>query len=113
MIPDFSELPPIPGKQVNQVVFVTGRLLDEGRAEVLRQELARESKSVPFIFASDGERVLFAGLAPAPRSVTSDRTPMMEILGRHVQGIEVVREKTDSLVTVIDHRYDRLLPGVA
>jgi hypothetical protein len=112
MIPDLSEMPPVQDNRMEQVVFVTGRLRDGGNAEALRQELARESKSVPFIFASDSDRVLFAGLAPAPRSATSGRTPMMDILGRHVQGIEVIRDKIESLVAVVDHRYDRLLPSV-
>jgi hypothetical protein len=112
MIPDFSELPPVLGMRIEQVVFVTGRLRDEGNGEILRQELARGSNSVPFLFAFDSDRVLYVGLAPAPATVTAGRTSMMETLGRHVHGIEVVRAKVDSLVAVIDHRYDRLFSNL-
>jgi hypothetical protein len=108
MIPDFSVIPTVRGRRIEQVVFVTGRVRAGVPTGALFQELAHGARAVPFVFAFDPNRVLFAGLAPAPVSVKSGRASFMDALGRHAESIEVVREQIDSLVPVIDHRYDRL-----
>jgi hypothetical protein len=106
LIPDFAEMPPVQGARIEEVVFVTARRRDRSPAKLF-EDLARDSKSTPFLYAFDSKRVLYAGLAPAPRAIRQGRVPMIDVFGMYVEGIEVVREKVGSILTVVDHRYDR------
>lgn len=106
LIPDFAEMPSVRGERIEEVVFVTARRGDRSPAKLF-EDLARESKSTPFLFAYDRERVLFASLAPARPTLRQDRVPIIDVLGKYVEGVEVLREKVGSILTVVDHRYDR------
>ncbi|MGA8274746.1 MAG: hypothetical protein WB789_05720 [Thermoplasmata archaeon] len=109
ILPDLGEIPPVAGERIREIVFVTGLLRPGRSAGALFEETTRESRGVPFLFASDQERVFIAGLAPAPRSVRDGRRGMLETLGKYVEGVEVIRGPIQALVPVIDHRYDRVI----
>jgi hypothetical protein len=104
-IPDFSAIPSVRGQRLRSVVFVTGRLPSGKSGELLFDELREQSQAVPFLFATSLQRVLLAGLAPAPTALRARRTPIMTVLERHLQEIEVIREDLDSLIPVVNHRY--------
>jgi hypothetical protein len=108
LIPDLAEMPRFQSNPLEHVIFVTGQLRPGQSANALFDELLRESRAVPFLFLSDPVRILLAGLGPAPPSLTVGRTPILKVLEKYVQQVEIVRDRINSLVPVVDHRYDRL-----
>jgi hypothetical protein len=109
VLPDFSELPPIQGHRPDRVVFVTGRLRGGGSPMELFSDLRREARVAPFLYVYDDERVLFAGLSPAPPGLSQGRSSVLGVIERFLERIEVVREPLDTLFPLVDHRYDRLV----
>jgi hypothetical protein len=109
VLPDFPEMAPVDGRRIQQVVFVSGKLLPKVRPAMLFEELARLSHAVPFVYAFDQERVILCALAAFAPSVRNRQTGMLSVLQGSAQDIEIVREPLDSMLTVIDHRYDRLV----
>ena len=108
VLPDLAELPEFRGQRIDRVVFITGTLRDGASFPSLRAELHRECGVAPFLAAHDGGRVLLAMLSPAPASARTSR-PVLATLEASLREIEVVREPTDTLYPLIDHRYDRLV----
>ncbi len=109
VLPDFSEIPPIQGHRPDRVVFVTGRLRGGASARELFSDLRRGARVAPFFYVYDGERVLFAGLSPAPPGISQGRSSVLGVIERFLERIEVVREPLDTLFPLVDHRYDRLV----
>jgi len=106
--PVLERLPHVLGREIDYVVFVTGRCQGELSARSLLASLMDRARVFPFLFAYDEERVLFAGLAPirtlpprTPQSVTA-------VLTEHLSRIEIVREPLSTWKTRVPHRYGML-----
>lgn len=112
---DPSRVPPFRGRSAEQIALVTGTLRPEVRPEQLFASLTRECRVYPFLYATDGRRVVLGALgrapsaAATPASSESERRPVLATLQAGLQGIEVVQEPAGQLRIPVDHRYDRLL----
>lgn len=109
---DLERLPPIAGRRIERVVFVTGLPRSGGSGEELLRSLVEEAGVHPFLFARDRRRVLFATLAPLPLAPATPRPSILGLVERRLSNIEIVREPVASLHAVVDHRYDGLLEAV-
>jgi hypothetical protein len=97
----------------DQAVFVFGELLRPGEAPALFHALVSECRVGPFLFVTDGRRVLWGALSgtwfrptvPAP----VPRAPVLPTVEQYMRGIRIVREGLSSLEAAVDHRYERLL----
>jgi hypothetical protein len=113
---DPATLPGFRDWSLGSIVFVHGRLRDGVCPESAFRFLVAEGGVRPFLYVTDGRVVLFAALSPPP--ARPDRTPpearpsVTEGLRRCLEGIEVFREGVDHLVTLTNHRYERLFPSV-
>lgn len=113
IFPNLADIPPIRGYRPQHVVFVTAKPLPDKAPRDLFAELTQLGRSAPFLFVYEWDRVLFATLAPAPGEAIKGRPSMVELLQRFVSKVEVVREPLDSLIPLLNHRYDRLaLPRI-
>jgi hypothetical protein len=115
---DPSRVPPYQGRSADQVVFVSGALRKGQSPEALFMQLTRECRVFPFLYATNGGRMLVAALGRSGSgsgngegpAASVARRPVMPTLSEAMEGIDVVREPANQLRTVVDHRYDRLLP---
>ncbi len=113
---DPSRLPAYQGRAADQVVLVTGTPRAGARPDQLFATLTRESRVFPFLFATGADRWLvgaLGGSAPPPPELQRSRRPVLPTLREYLEGIEIVQEAAAGLRTVVDHRYDRLLPPAA
>ena len=108
LLPDFNEIPPWGGYRPERVVFVTGLVRPEGNPQDLFATITRQARVAPFLFVYDTVRVLLGTMSPVPVHVAAGRPSVVEVLQRHLEKIEVVREPIESLFPAVDHRYDRL-----
>jgi hypothetical protein len=109
---DPQKVPPFQGRSIERVAFVQGELTSPGTENTLFRMLMA-IRVTPFLFASDGSRVLLATLSPAPADPEplSGRPPaILGNLRRFLNGIQIVREPVEALSVVVNHRYDRLFP---
>ncbi|MCI4337308.1 MAG: hypothetical protein L3K18_00815 [Thermoplasmata archaeon] len=110
---DPGSLPSFRGHAADQMVLVSGAWKPGARPEALFRTLTQECRVYPFLYVLDGERAMLGALG---RSVRSDdkavepRRPVLPTLQETLQGIELVQVPVGSLRTLVDHRYDRLLP---
>ena len=108
---DPARVPPFRERGVERLAFVYGELNAGASPAALFRRLAA-MKVLPFLFATDGRRVLFATLSVAPPVGQSEGRPaILANLERYLHSIEILRERVAELVVVIDHRYDRLFPS--
>jgi hypothetical protein len=110
---DPSRLPPYQGRAADQVVLISGTPKPDARPDLLFSTLTRESRVFPFLFAVSPNRWLLGALGssqPPPPEVQRARRPVLPTLRQFLEGIEVIQEPAASFRTVMDHRYDRLLP---
>lgn len=112
---DPARVPPYRGRAADQVTFILGELRAEARPEQLFATLTRECRVFPFLFVTDGQRLLMGALGrtpggPAPAESTEPRRPVMATLQVYLQGIEILAEAASAFRPVVDHRYDRLFP---
>ncbi len=108
---DPGRVPPYQGRTADQVVLVTGTPKAGARPELLFGTLGRECRVYPFLFATSPDRWLLGALGSStPVAETPPRRPVLPTLREHLEGIDIVQEAAASLVSMVDHRYDRLLP---
>ncbi|HKV90597.1 MAG TPA: hypothetical protein VJQ43_05310 [Thermoplasmata archaeon] len=110
---DPARLPPFHGNAADQVVLVSGAWKPGARAELLFRTLTEACRVFPFLYVVDEERALLGALARSgapPERASTSRRPVLATLQESLQGIEMVQVPAISLRTVVDHRYDRLLP---
>lgn len=115
---DPSRVPPYHGRSADQVVLISGSLRKGARPEQLFASLTRECRVFPFLFAThDGRALLGAlgrgaanGRAPTEPS-EADRRPVLPTIQEYLEGIQVLQEPAAMFRTVVDHRYDRVIPG--
>lgn len=117
-----SKVPPFKGRSADQMTFIYGALRDGARPEGLFATLTRDCRVFPFLYASSGGRVLLGALGRAPVSLgqghrdapapdpAESRPSVMAALQGALEGIEVIQESATQLRTLVDHRYDRILP---
>lgn len=106
---DPREIPQYQGRSIERFALLEGELIVPGTEEKLFQ-LLMAIRVTPFLFASDGSRVLMAALSPAPPAVREAevRPPVLRNLQVYLRSIKIVRESVRSLTVVTNHRYDRL-----
>ncbi len=105
-------LPVYQGRAIDQFVFVTG-LLTRGTSFDLLSALTAEARAYPFLFATDGTRVLLGAMGqtrPVSPGTIGRRRPVLEVLGRSLTEIENLVEPTVGCEPVIEHAYGTLFP---
>jgi hypothetical protein len=110
---DPARLPSFRGHGADQVVVVTGSWKANARAEVLFRTLTQECRVFPFLYAIDGRRAMLGALGrsgPPSLAASEPRRAVLPTLQESIEGIEVTQVPASSLRTLVDHRYDRLLP---
>lgn len=111
VFPDIVQIPPLRGRRIERIVFVTGSAQERFEADDFLQKLIREGKVAPFLLVKGSKRVLLATLSPAPRDVPATRRSVLELLQGFLREIEIVREPLETFFPVIDHRYDQIVSG--
>lgn len=93
------------------IAFIRGTLLRGKTAAGLFRALVEECRVAPFLFATDNATALFACLSRTTKdrkgATTSYRAPLLPTIQTFLRQIVVLREPLESLVPVLDHRYDR------
>jgi hypothetical protein len=111
---DPARLPSFHGHAADQLVVVSGSWKRGARPEGLFRTLTQECRVFPFLYVLDGSRAILGALGgsgPAPVLATAPRRPVLPTLQESLEGIEVTQVPVASLRTLVDHRYDRLLPA--
>lgn len=107
-------LPALQGHRMDRLVLARGELLAQTRPTGLYHRLLADCHVSPFLFSTDWRSVLIGFVAPsAPREAAptpSGRPSVSATLQSFLRKIEVYREPTASLVSTVNHRYDRLFP---
>jgi hypothetical protein len=76
--------------------------------------LTEECRVYPFLYVLDSDRVMIGALGRSgtgPASPSEGRRPVLGTLQESLEGIELIQVPAPSIRTVVDHRYDRLLPA--
>jgi hypothetical protein len=107
LIPDFGELPSINGNHITQVLFVTGLLLEGQSSGALLNGLMEYARVTPFLYASDGVRVILASLSQSRSTARIGRTSPMVVVTKHLREVTVIRERVATILPALDHLYNR------
>jgi hypothetical protein len=107
---DIAKVPAPQARPFERVAFVQGTFLPGCTAPPLFRRLVAMNV-FPFLFATDGSRVLLGTLSSSPGSESGNgpRPAILVGLQRHLRSIEIVRESIPSLTVLVNHRYDRLV----
>lgn len=106
---DPQKMLPFQGRSFERVAFVQGELLaTDSEQELFRVLMAL--KVTPFLFASDGARVLLATFSQSPADLKGPgaRPNVLATLQTRLRDVRIVRESIQSLSVRVNHRYDRL-----
>lgn len=115
IFPDPGLLPAYHGRTADQIVLIRGELVPNARGDALLALLTGECRVYPFLFVTQGRRVLIGSLGQspgAPSTVPGVRRPVLPSLQQFLEGIEIVQEPAGGLQRILDHRYDRLIPAL-
>jgi hypothetical protein len=106
---DLKKIPPCRETSIEAVAFVRAELLPDASPSSLFRRLA-SIRVLPFLFATDGLKILLGALSPAPPAQLGERLrpAVLTNLQRFLRSIEITRERVGSLEVVVSHRYDRL-----
>jgi hypothetical protein len=113
-----ARLPPYQGRSADQIVLISGQLRNGARPEELFATLTRECRVFPFLYAVHGDRLLLGALGrtpgvPAPGGPGGGDPPrraVMPTLQGALVGIDVTQDLATQVRTVVDMRFDRLVP---
>lgn len=112
VLPNLNGFPQMDGSWFDQVVHVVGTLQPDHTPHQLFRDLTVGCFRYPFLFVSDGHRVLSSGLTVAGgRATTPAQVPGAQVMATyrtHLTDLEIFREPTRTLELVENHRYDRL-----
>jgi len=109
---DPGTVPEHRGKAADQVVFISGSPKGGVRPEGLFATLTRECRVFPFLFVVGSDRWLLSALGgsnPPPANPQTPRRPVLPTLREYLEGIEILQESATGFVSLVDHRYDRLV----
>jgi hypothetical protein len=111
---DPQKVPPFQGRSIERFAFVQAELNSPGTEETLFRMLMA-IRVTPFLFASDGSRILLATLSQEPSNLQSGagHPAILRSLQRLLKDIRIVRESVQTLTVLVNHRYDRLIPSEA
>lgn len=113
VLPILSSFPQLEGARFEQVVHVLGNLQSGHSPHQLFTELTVQCFRYPFLFVSDGQRVLSSGLTVSGgRAAATHPAASSEVMATyraHLTDLEIFREPTKTLELVENHRYDRLV----
>jgi hypothetical protein len=114
-----SAVPENRGRCVDQIVLVTGEMRDRSDPISVLSDLRSQHGTSPFLFASEGSRVLVGLLGHAgrgPSTTGPDPTasaplgPLLrDTLARRMHRVDVYREEAAAIRAPIDHQYGSLL----
>jgi hypothetical protein len=101
------------GARVTKVVFIQGALRQDASPSFLFRELVSQCRTFPFLFCTDGRKVLLASLGTDKPLIfpnqAAQQLPSVEgILKRSLEEIEVIAAPLHDLRVIVDQRYDRL-----
>ncbi len=106
------ELPGFDGRQLAEFVYIHGNLRSDRPADLLFRTLIHATGVSPFLFLTDGQAVFLGSVSlEGPRSRSSREAPGPSVsgtLGRFLEKIEVLRDPVRGVVSIVNHRYDRL-----
>lgn len=109
VLPSFSTFPNQSNANVTDVVLVLGMFRKNCAPAELFSELTNYCCTFPFLYVTDGRKVLIGGLGTGQRNASPRAVQSIpETLERFLEEIEVFREPTMSIEMLVDHRYDRL-----
>lgn len=105
-----KRIPPFQGRSMERFAFVTGDLCDRQTGSAFLRALFSIGVT-PFLFASDGSRVLLGSMSPGPpRPLSGANQPaVLRTLSRYISNIRISREELGSTSFLVSHRYDHLL----
>ncbi len=114
VFPSVTGLPALAGAGATDVIFVAGRTRSGTRSVDLFERLAGESHAYPFLYATDGEKLLLGALgagegARRTRPDGSRGRSVMDTVRGHLEGISVFREQLRALNVMRDHQYCRVI----
>ncbi len=114
VLPDPARLPPFHGRRADELVFVHGVWRGASKGETLLRTLTAECRVYPFLYAFTDERLLLAALGQTPgvgegELAGPSRRPVLPTLRQCLENIVVTRERVESILARVDHRYDPLL----
>lgn len=107
--PELMRIPSFRGQRFESVVFVLGNIRPPGTPDSLFQALVQLAGVSPFLYVTNGPRVLLAGLTTAPSkppAISAGKLPMILVLKMFLQSIETWRFVLQSVRPAVDHRYE-------
>ncbi len=113
---NLDSLPPYRGRELGEIVFLTGRLREGVSSTDVLGSLDRDCRVSPFLLADDGSQVLLLALGQVATAVSRrTRIPrathsVASTLDEALKGVQMTVEPTWSVMRPTDHRYDRAAP---
>jgi hypothetical protein len=113
VFPAITSFPTFPETSLNEVIFVTGRFHRGAKAAEFFGRLAGECRVFPFLYCTDGDKVILAALGTGQAAQkkgpgVAGPPSTMSTIKAHIEGISIIRETASALFVQHDHRYDRL-----
>lgn len=112
---NLDALPPYRGRELGEIVFISGRLREGVSATDVFGALNNECRVSPLLLAEDGARILILALGQVDAS-TSNRTrvpratrSVSATLDEALRDVRMTVEHTRSVRRLVDHRYARLV----
>ena len=108
-----NRVPPARGVWFDQLAYVWGTIIPPKRPSDLFRALVLECGVHPFLYCASGGGVLLATVSLIGQGSPAERSekPVRTVLSEHLTGVDVAWEPVSSLRVLINHRYDRLIPG--
>ena len=111
VLPSFSKTLAYDGRELRQLIIVTGELASGVDVRELAGFLVRRTGSSPFLAASDGSRAILVSFGGTGARTSS--APSGSVLGSlraTLNNLQIVREDLATLDSRLDLRFDRLPP---
>jgi hypothetical protein len=111
VLPSLSKRLAYEGRELRQLILVTGNLRPGLSLHDLASFLVRKTGASPFLAATDGPRVILASFGgTGARGGPSPGVSVLGSLRAALNDLQVVREDLATLETTVDLRFDRLPP---
>lgn len=97
----------------SRIVFVTGTVIDQSDHGAFFRELVGSAGVHPFLFLTNGKKVLLASLAVGPTAIPREplraSTSAGSVIAAHMRDVGYWREELADLLVVVGHRYHQLI----